>query len=214
MKIKFIQLYSLCFSLFLVSFLLILLATPVNSQEINPNLEKHLERGETSIDIYYGYGSLVALQFMDFTQFRGFEKSTSFGFGGRIERVIEEDLTISIEGGFVYDSYINQEFEARLDTFTVLLSRSVLRVFPRVNKYFATGKNYAFYASLGLGYRRLRWGVDDNDKSPIGVDPSYSFVAMRLAIGYKFFINKKSSLVLECGIGGGRLINGGVGFKF
>ena len=90
-------------------------------------------------------------------------------------------------------------------------SVSQLRVMGKLNVHFVNNEKTDFYGGFAVGYKNVqRTFLTENPYKFSGVTEAFIPVAMRLAIGYRYFINPNWAIGFEAGIGGGTLANIGI----
>jgi len=183
-----------------------------------------MEQGNIGIDVYYGAVSFSkALWEALADTYDGDKKSTYFGaIGGRFEYMVSDKIGVGLD--FNYTNMTLQVSEQdtnystsppSVQTYTYNWERTIIRAMPRFNIHFGGNESFDGYFGVGVGYRSAKSTFSDDDPNNIdetveGLSP----VAMRIALGGRYFFTDNIGISMELGIGGGNLIHGGISLKF
>ena len=181
-----------------------------------------VEQGSILIDPYVGAPTGNAF-WGTLSSETGFETvGPPISFGGRFEYMVADNFGLGIDANYAisgyryidedyyYDSntgtYSDAEYKYRADK---------LRIMLRLNYHFVQTDNLDIYAGFGGGYKNTKRrvyiaGSEDADASLDGIIP----VAVRIAIGGRYYFHPNIGLNFELGAGGGGIVQAGLAVKF
>jgi hypothetical protein len=177
-----------------------------------------VEKGSFIIDAYYG---LLSISNNTFKELSGNSagKFTGIGpVGMRFEYMVSDKIGIGLDGNLLSQNltWIGNDTTAgnRLN-FEYKLFRQVTRIMPRINIHFGGSDDFDGYFGIAAGHRNVTRGYTSNDPTYKGESSSITLipVAMRLAVGGRYFLTPNFALNGEIGIGGGTILHTGLTFK-
>jgi len=169
-----------------------------------------VEKGNMIADVYYGWGSLNKAFLKSITD-NNTAKLTSFGpIGARFEYMTSDKIGI----GFDFN-YTDNTVSWDDDIYTYKYNVTRIRFMPRINIHFGGSENFDAYFGAAAGYRSVNRTYSSTDplyqgSTTAGINP----IAIRIALGARYFITDNIGLGLEMGLGGGYLLHSGLAFKF
>ncbi|MEX1000861.1 MAG: outer membrane beta-barrel protein [Crocinitomicaceae bacterium] len=184
-----------------------------------------VEQGSIIIDPYVGAPTWnVWWSSVTDTNIDGYKTAGSpVSFGGRFEYMVADNFGIGLDAnyapaGFQYNEDNPHDTINDIQEFKFLSTR--FRIMLRLNYHFVQTENLDAYVGFGAGYRQVTRrvfydGVDYTEESGFGLLNGSSMpVAVRLAIGARYYFHPNIGLNVEMGTSGGGLIQGGVSVKF
>jgi outer membrane protein W len=167
-----------------------------------------MSQGDFSVDVYYGFGSLSKAFVQEMAKPDGQFRSLG-ALGARFEFMASDKVGIGLEG-----NYLNHNATWRNENYSYEYNVRRIRVFPRINYHFGNSDSFDAYVGVGAGYRYIVRSYSTNDPN---YDPDDTEgilpVAMRLAIGARYFFTDNIGLHMEFGMGGGNIVHYGLSFK-
>lgn len=138
---------------------------------------------------------------------------------GRVDYQLNDLFSVGLEGTYAYKSWDYSYRIARTQG-TVNISKDTLinakatklRMLAKFSMHTNFSERFDGYITAGLGYKDFRVTF----RNPYSSTISYSSgppIAVRLAVGGRFFLNPRTALNIEFG-GGGPLMQIGLSFKF
>jgi hypothetical protein len=179
-----------------------------------------VEQGSVIIDAYYGLFSISnstfkALSDNSTTTFRGIGP-----IGGRVEYMVSEKIGIGVDGhvqnlSLEWTDNITDTITGNSNNYSYKIFRQTLRIMPRINIHFGGSDNFDGYFGIAAGYRSNKWGYESTDPDYTGSSTSVTLVpvALRFAVGGRYFFTPNIGLNGEIGLGGGTIIHAGLTFK-
>ena len=208
--------------------LLSLVAAAAMTFGYNTTATAQVEEGNVIIDLYYGYpnSSKTFWSVFETASVEGY-KSTGIGpLGARFEYMIADNLGVGIEGNYVaggatytetFSVYNSTDDIWEDQTYNYELSTTKIRVMARMNYHFVTTDVVDAYVGFGAGYKHKKttWTTEDpNFDSEFESGLNLVPVAVRIAVGSRFFFTENIGVNMELGLGGGPLVAGGLSVKF
>jgi hypothetical protein len=191
--------------LFVIGALSLLSTNLVNGQA--------MDQGRMCIDLYYGFGSTskAFVQEMANTNNGDFK---SFGaIGGRFEFMASDKVGIGLEGNYLIHT-ATWLVDDGVNKYNYEYSVRRVRVFPRINYHFGNSDSFDAYFGVGAGYRSIKRVTTSNDPNFIGEELEGALpVAMRLALGARYFFTENIGAHVEFGLGGGNIIHFGLSIR-
>lgn len=186
--------------------------------------EAQVEQGSFMIDPYVGaptwnvwWGNVIDFNAVDNYSTTG----APISYGARFEYMVADNFGIGLDGnyagaGFQYDDINTDD---TLNTIQSLKFRSDrIRVMLRLNYHFVQTENLDVYLGFGAGYRNVTRTVwwddvqDDNSTLDFATGNSQP-IAVRLALGGRYYFHPNIGLNFEMGISGGGIIQAGLAIK-
>ncbi len=201
---------------------ILLALTLVFTMGVSKNLNAQaLEQGNSAVDVYYGFVSLGKALWLEL----GGDGATAkyFGaIGGRYEYMTSDKMGVGLEFNYTdmaldwSDTYSDSTTTPpTTSTYTYSMKRTIIRVMPRFNIHFGGSEDFDAYFGVAVGYRSAKTTYEDNN--PNNIDETFeglSPLAMRLALGGRYYFTDNIGIHMEFGIGGGNMLHGGLSFKF
>ncbi len=182
-----------------------------------------VEKGTKLIDVYYGWPNLwTNVAKKSLTDANSYQiKVGSLGpIGGRLEYLASDRVGLGIEV-----NYSNTSVSWNADTrdgngnnvvYNYKVSVPRVRAMFAFNFHFGASEEFDAYWKLAAGYSSLSFTYSTND--PTYNDDRINFdlfpVAIRTAVGGRYFITENFHLNAELGLGGGPLMAFGIGTRF
>lgn len=179
-----------------------------------------VEQGSIIIDPYYGYpnfGKGIAEGLVTGSEIQ----ATGIGpLGLRAEYMLADNFGMGID--FIYNSagaagtYSVLDSTGASNTYTdeVLMQR--IRVLLRLNYHFVQTDALDAYVGGGAGYNQRIWSYKSDDPNyiqPENTTGSLLPVALRLAVGMRYYFHPNIGINAELGLGG-PVLSAGLSFKF
>lgn len=181
-----------------------------------------LEQGNSAVDAYYGFVSLGKALWMEM----GGDGASAkyFGaIGARYEYMVSDKMGVGAEFNYTdmelvwEDDYVDSTTVPPTTTkYSYRFDRTVIRFMPRFNIHFGGSEDFDGYFGVAVGYRSAKTSYSDNDGDSSNDETieGLSPLAMRLAIGGRYYFTDNIGIHMEFGIGGGNMLHGGLSFKF
>lgn len=179
-----------------------------------------VEAGNIIIEPYYGFLSVTNAAFKSLND-NSTAKFSSIGpFGGRFEYMVSEKIGIGIDGhmqnlSLSWTDNVTDTLTGTSNKYNYKIYRNTVRIMPRINIHFGGSDKFDGYFGVAAGYRNNKWGYESNDPNYKGDNTSLTLIpiAMRFALGGRYFFTPNIGLNMEIGLGGGTIIHGGLTFK-
>ncbi len=182
-----------------------------------------VEEGTVLIDAYYGFPNLYTTTIKQAYASSGGASNVKVGgigpVGGKFEYLLADRIGLGLDVNYTntyvsYDEMSTDTTTGSATNYNYEVSRSVLRIFPRINFHFGNSDSFDGYAGVGAGYRVAKWAFESNDpdfgdETIEGLIP----VSFRAFVGARYFFTDNIGLNFEIGLGGGALLQGGLSFK-
>ena len=181
-----------------------------------------LGEGGVSIDAYYGFPNLYNTSFQALYS-DGNELNLNVGglgpVGIRAEYMLADKFGIGVDVsfssakvGFDFEQSVYNETTNEFDQVTY--SEEV-----RTSKISAIDNDKVdFYAMFGAGYKNRNFAFSSSDpafdEASANVSVTLIPVALRLALGVRYFLTDNIGLSMQLGFGHSGVLNGGLAFKF
>lgn len=138
---------------------------------------------------------------------------------GRVDYQLNDLFSVGLEGTYAYKSW-DYSYRIARSQGTITTNKDTLisakatklRVLAKFSMHTNFSERFDGYITAGLGYKDFRVTY----RNPYSSNVSFSSgppIAVRLAVGGRFFLNPKTALNIEFG-GGGPLMQIGLSFKF
>ena len=174
-----------------------------------------LEQGQSEIDVYYGGVSFGKALWLEL----GGEDATAkfLGVMGlKYEYMVSDKMGVGAEFNYTDMQLDWSDTDSASGTkYEYNIQRTVIRFMPRFNIHFGSSESFDGYFGVAAGYRSAKSTYSDNN--PNNTDESIASLnpmALRLALGGRYFFTDNIGLHMEFGIGGGMLLHGGLSIKF
>lgn len=182
-----------------------------------------VEKGTKLIDVYYGWPNLwTSVAKSSLTDANSYQiKVGSIGpIGGRLEFMTSERVGLGVEVNYSNTSVSwkadAQDGNGNNVVYDYKVSVPRVRAMFAFNFHFGGSEEFDAYWKLAAGYSSLSFTYSTND--PNYNDDRINFnvipVAIRTAVGGRYFITENFHLNAELGLGGGPLMAFGVGTRF
>ncbi|CAG5083361.1 hypothetical protein [Parvicella tangerina] len=182
-----------------------------------------VEEGTILVDAYYGFPNLYTTTIKQAYASSSGSSNVKVGgigpVGGKIEYLLADRIGLGLDVNYTntfvsYDEMGVDSTSGNTTNYNYEVSRSVLRIFPRINFHFGNSDVFDGYAGVGAGYRMASWKFESNDpdfgdQSVDGLIP----VSFRAFVGGRYFFTDALGLNFEIGLGGGALLQGGLSLK-
>ncbi|MFN3918113.1 MAG: outer membrane beta-barrel protein [Flavobacteriales bacterium] len=175
-----------------------------------------VQQGSVVIDGYYGWGSLSKAFLKSITDNSAAKISSLGPIGARLEYMASDKIGVGFDFNYT-DNKVTWNDKPTDSSATYSYEYNVTRVrfMPRMNIHFGGNENFDSYFGVAAGYRSITRSFSSNDPdytggTTEGVNP----LAMRLALGARYFFTDNFGLNMEFGLGGGYMIHAGVSAKF
>jgi len=190
----------------------LLATTNVNAQAVT--------QGNVIIDGYYGFFSISNSWIRDVTSSNSSTFKSIGPVGGRFEYMVSDKIGIGLEGNY-HDRQVNwtgtitDTITNTSKDYSYTVGRKTIRVMPRINIHFGGSDNFDGYFGVAAGYRSAGWYTVTNDPNygNYGSGITLIPVAIRLALGGRYFFTDNIGLNMEIGLGGGTMFHTGLTFK-
>lgn len=207
-------------TLFMIKKLLIcLICLLVISNKSEAQIEKKfnlsIAKGDIIVDGYYGFLTFhkAGLLFIASQVSAGYTDYSYSGYGpigGRVEYMVSDMIGLGMEFNYANDNIVWQEGNYNYD-----YNVTRMRIFPRLNIHFSEDEKLDAYFSIGAGYREVIRSMSSDRPNFYGYShPAFIPIAIRLAVGVRYFFTDHVGLAFEAGFGGGALLHPGLSFKF
>lgn len=175
-----------------------------------------VEKGNTLIDGYYGFGTLSAA-FLKAISDNSSAKSRTIGPAGiRIDHMMSEKISLGLDVQYSSSQVTWSDNDTANSSIVYNYEYNVtrLRFMPRFSIHFGSSDNFDGYFTISAGYRQINRSWKTNDPAYDGsTDLNLVPFAFRLAVGGRYFITDRFGLFMELGVSGGAIIHGGFSFK-
>lgn len=190
-----------------------------------------VEEGSFLIDPYIG-APTINIWWENVVDLTGSENIRTIGgplgYGGRMSYMVADNFGIGLDVNFVKSGYeyenICEGCGSQYDTVTMSYNdivstyrfeSNVLRVMLRMDYHFVQTENLDVYFGAAAGYKYAkRVGyIDGQEDASVGITGAFIPVAIRAAIGMRYYFIPNLGLHLELGGGGGQIIEGGISVK-
>lgn len=182
-----------------------------------------VEKGTKLLDVYYGWPNLwTNVAKTSLTDANSYQiKVGSLGpIGGRLEYLASDKVGLGIEVNYSTTS-VSWEADAQdangnnvVYNYKVTVPR--VRAMFSFNFHFGGSEEFDAYWKLAAGYGSLSFTYSTND--PTYNDNRINFnvipIAIRTAVGGRYFLTENFHLNAELGLGGGPLMAFGIGTRF
>lgn len=198
---------------------------------VGSNVNAQVEQGSILFDAYYGFpNSTVSLYKGSITntdaEIRGIG-----GTGFRFEYMTTDNLGIGIDFNYTYGSAeysdtdtvtvynpTTMQNEDSLYSYSVSRSVTKIRAMFRLNYHFVQTDVVDAYVGFGAGYkyRNTSWVASNgsNETELGGLFDGLFPVAVRVALGVRYYFIPNLGINAELGLGGGPVVSGGIALKF
>ena len=187
-----------------------------------------LGEGGVSIDAYYGFPNLYNTSFQALYS-DGNELNLNVGgigpVGIRAEYMLADKFGIGVDVsfssakvGFDFEQSVYNETTNEFDqvTYSEEVRTSKISAIATFNYHFIDKVD--FYAMFGAGYKNRNFAFSSNDpafdEASANVSVTLIPVALRLALGVRYFLTDNIGLSMQLGFGHSGVLNGGLAFKF
>ncbi len=181
-----------------------------------------VEQGNICIDAYIG-APTGNMWFRTESSYLNFETvGLPISYGGRVEYMAADNFGIGIDVNYVISGYEYTEQDYYYDDVTGQYSDATgrydakkLRAMLRLNYHFVQTDALDVYVGFGAGYKSAKrsFYYDNVEDASASFDALLP-VAVRIAIGGRFYFTDNIGANFELGAGGGGLIQGGLALKF
>ena len=189
-----------------------------------------LGEGGVSIDAYYGFPNLYNTSFQALYS-DGDELNLNVGgigpVGIRAEYMLADKFGIGVDVsfssakvGFDFETSVYNETTNEFDqvTYSEEVRTSKISAMATFNYHFIDNDKVDFYAMFGAGYKNRNFAFSSNDpafdEASANVSVTLIPVALRLALGVRYFLTDNIGLSMQLGFGHSGVLNGGLAFKF
>lgn len=188
-----------------------------------------VEQGNILIDLYYGFPNSSKSLYKTFDENEGFEAKGFGPLGIRGSYMVADNFGVGVEVNYVAGGAIYTETETVTNPNTLAttteeysIEREVtkLRLMARLDYHFVQTSVVDAYVGFGAGYKAKNTTWTTNEPGGIVEELEGGFlegafpVAMRVAVGTRFFFTDNIGINVELGLGGGPLLGGGLSLKF
>lgn len=188
-----------------------------------------LEKGNVSVDVYYGFPNLYASLFTALYS-NGSEPNLSSGgvgpLGIRGEYMVADKFGIGVDVAFS-NAKVGYDFTTTVFnsatglndvvTYTDEFKTSKISAIVTFNYHFIDSDDVDFYGVFGAGYKNRNFNFTSTDPSfdeeTANVSLTLIPVAIRLGLGVRYFFTDNLGLNLQLGFGHSGIINGGLALK-
>jgi len=191
----------------------------------NVNHNSPLLKDDYLVEFAYGYPFLPENEASFYGVNLGSTNSNAININtnhimGRVDYQLNELFSLGLEGTFAHKSWDYGYRISRVSSGTITTVKDTLisakatkiRVLAKFSVHTEISERFDGYITAGLGYKDFRVSY----KNPYSSIVSYSSgppIAVRLAVGGRFFLNPKTALNIEFG-GGGPIMQIGLSFRF
>jgi hypothetical protein len=190
-----------------------------------------VEEGSMIFDTYYGFpNATVTLYNGLYTDNSETEIRGIGGTGFRFEYMLADNLGVGAEYNYVFGSakytvtdtftvWNGSAYEDSVVNYSVERSVTKMRFLARFNYHFVATDVVDGYIGFagGYKYRNTTWtstNPNGSEDEVGGLFDGVMPVAVRVAIGARFFFTPWMGANMELGLGGGPVVSGGLTFKF
>lgn len=181
-----------------------------------------VEAGSFMIDPYVGVptGNMWWQALANETDFE--TVGAPISFGGRIEYMVADNFGMGIDANYVVTGYeytcvgcgSYDTVSMSYANYTTGFKAKKLRIMLRLNYHFVQTENLDVYLGVGAGYKNVnREFTIDGENDGSATIPTLIPVAVRFALGGRFYFHPNIGLNFELGAGGGGIIQAGVAVK-
>lgn len=175
-----------------------------------------VEQGNITIDVYYGFPNLTGSLAKSLSTDSELTVKSLGPIGGKFEYMVSDKMGVGLESNFSKTSFTYTEYDDYDSTnYEYTSSITSLRFMPRWNIHFGSSDSFDGYFGIAAGYlsRKYEWESTDPDYQAESISGLFP-LAMRLAVGGRYYFTDNIGLHMELGIGGGAIIHGGLSMKF
>lgn len=174
-----------------------------------------VEQGTMIVDAFYGFPDLYGsvLEAATASGVTGTEIGSLGPLGGKFEYLVSDKVGIGLIIGYASNSVTWQDPISSYD-YKVSLPR--IRGMVAFNLHFGSSDSFDPYWMLGAGYASSSFNIETTDPSYSEASISLNVlpVALRTALGGRYFFTDNLGANLEIGFGSGALIQAGISAKF
>jgi len=180
-------------------------------------------KGTVLIDAYYGFPNWTKSLLQTSYANSGSETNISINgigpVGGRIEYLLGEKIGLGVDVNYTSASVSWKESGTNDVGQPVVYDhktgQELLRAMAAFSWHFVGSDEFDAYLSFGAGYRNKTYAYETNepgfiDSETKGLIP----LAVRLAVGGRYFFTDNIGAGIELGLGGGGNVRGGLAVKF
>lgn len=187
---------------------------------MNNSANAQVEQGNFIIDPYVGFptNNLAWGSLSSNADFRTVGPPVSFG--GRAEFMVADNFGVGLDVNYSITGYQYTDEDYYFDSTTGLYSDATykytakkLRAMLRLNYHIVQTDQMDAYLGFGVGYRNVNRTFEYDGVNDPGTSVTLIPIAMRLAIGGRYYFTDNIGLNLELGTSGGSAIQFGLSIK-
>ncbi len=206
------------------SLLLIVFVTAFQAGKSQSEDPVCVKKGTILVDAYYGFPNLYSAIFRTLatTATSNNENLTASGIGPlglRAEYLVADKVGLGVDFNYSNNSlsfnYFGTNSLGNTETYTYKFNTTAIRAMVGVNWHWIRTEKIDFYGALKTGYYNRTFTESTTDQGVANFSFSSPLpVAFRIEIGVRYFFTENIGIMVNTGLGGGGLVNGGICGKF
>jgi hypothetical protein len=129
--------------------------------------------------------------------------------------MVSDKMGVGIDMNYVSIKWEDSYDNGNGSTYTDQIVYTRMRFMPRFNIHFGSSDSFDGYFGVAAGYGAGKFEYSStNPNYQTSSTPNLFPLAMRIAVGGRYYFTDNIGIHMELGIGGGAIIHGGLAFKF